>query len=169
MKDPLTLIDVDLVRRGIALTEIQQTRLTQYATLAHQWNRQINLTGPATETEWARIHLLDSLIVAFLERPAPRLNVIDIGSGAGLPGLVWAVCHPQDSITSLDTAGKKITFQQVAARRLGLDNFFPLKGDVREYSKLPAGRGGFDLVLSRAFAPLERLLPVAACWFAARP
>lgn len=147
-----------LAREGIALTAAQVRRLERFAALLGHWNQRINLTGER-ERLFSR-HLLDCLMLARLPLPPGATAALDIGSGAGLPGLVVALLHPQCRVTSVDSAAKKISFQQVAAAELGLENFAPLRDDVH---RLAAGEGAgrFDLVMARAFASLPVLLGLA--------
>jgi 16S rRNA (guanine527-N7)-methyltransferase len=113
--------------------------------------------------------VLDGLMLGTLPWPAGAREVIDIGSGAGLPGIVLAVLHPECRVVSVERVAKKITFQQVARERLGLDNFLPLRADVRALAgaKPPPDVAGaalpraFDLAVARAFARLDELLALA--------
>ncbi len=150
---------LDMARRqGLRLDPKpeQVARIDRYVELLERWNRRINLTGDRTRL-YSR-HILDCLMLEIHPWPMETGAVIDIGSGAGLPGLVVAILHPSFHVDSLDTAAKKISFQQAAAAELGLENFFPRRMDIRRWSQSPEGEGRYDVVLARAFAPLHRLL-----------
>jgi 16S rRNA (guanine527-N7)-methyltransferase len=89
------------------------------------------------------------------------LAAVDIGSGAGLPGLLLAIRHPAWTVVSLERVSKKVTFQQEAARVLGLGNVTVLREDALAHAAGP-GRARYDVALARAYADLARTLPLAA-------
>ncbi len=149
-----------LEREGIALSAAQVAALQRFVALLARWNRRINLTG-ARGRLYSR-HLLDCLMLEKLPWPEGAREAIDIGSGAGLPGVTLALLHPGCRVTSVDSAAKKISFQQVVAAELDLRNFFPTRGDVARLAGMEEGRERFQLAVARAFAPLQGLLPVAA-------
>ena len=153
------LIEPVLARHGIVLDSGQSSRLQRYAELLHHWNRRINLIGDG-ERIYSR-HLLDCLMLCAAPWPESALEILDVGSGAGLPGMVVAIMQPQRRITSIESVGKKVTFQQVAAADLGLQNFVPLRRDVHELARSEDGQGAYDVVLARAFAGLGNLLQLA--------
>ncbi len=86
---------------------------------------------------------------------------LDVGAGAGLPGLLIALLHPEYRVTGTDTVAKKVTFQQEAARVLGLANYTALRADVNRLARDPAAQARYDAVVARAFADLAVLLPLA--------
>jgi 16S rRNA (guanine527-N7)-methyltransferase len=148
-------------------------RLLQYLTLIGQWNRVYNLTAVREPEAMLRQHLLDCLaIIGPLRRAlpagAPR-RLLDVGSGAGLPGVVLAICEPAWQVTCVDTVAKKASFIRQVAAELGLPNLQAVHQRVED---MPAD-ARFDLVTSRAFATLadfvaltsERLSPGGA-WVA---
>jgi 16S rRNA (guanine527-N7)-methyltransferase len=129
----------------LTATADQQTKLLQYLALLHKWNRVYNLTAIRQPEQMLSNHLFDSLAVL------PYLwsgRWLDVGSGAGLPGIVLAVMQPDWSITMLDSNSKKTGFLQQAIIELGLDNAEVHCGRVERYA--PAEK--FDGIISRAFA-----------------
>ena len=134
-----------IAQMGLAITPEQQTKLLDYLTLLHKWNGVYNLTAIRNPEQMVSNHLLDSLAV--LPYLWPR-RWLDVGCGAGLPGLVLAVMRPEWSFTLLDSNSKKTGFVQQAAIELGLRNV-----DVRcERVEQWQDEQKFDGIISRAFA-----------------
>lgn len=148
-----------LERRGIRLTEGQEAGLVRYGELLEKWSRRINLIGDKGRI-YTR-HILDSLMAELLPWPGGAQLIADVGSGAGLPGMPLALLHPDARVESFETVAKKVSFQQVAATELGLENFFPIRRDIGPWALSAEGGGRYQIVLARAFAPLDRLMVVA--------
>ena len=122
-----------------------------------QWNRAYNLTAVRDPLEMVTKHVLDSLAVL------PHLHgqhIIDVGSGAGLPGIPLALADPARRFVLLDSNGKKAAFMRHAVRVLGLNQAEVVQSRAEDYAA-GAGRGRFDSVLSRAFASLAEMLDQA--------
>jgi len=117
-----------------------------------RWNRTYNLTAIADPVEGIEKHLVDSLTLLPLLTGDERL--LDLGSGGGFPGLPLKIARPGLSIVSVDSVAKKINFQRHAVRLLGLRGFEPLHARAESLSEFPGYSGGFDVVVSRAFASL---------------
>jgi 16S rRNA (guanine527-N7)-methyltransferase len=136
---------------GLQLAVEQLDRLLAYVELIAKWNKVYNLTAVRDPEEMLVQHLFDSL--AAIE-PLRRhtgghpVRLLDVGSGAGLPGAVIAICCPEVQVDCVDTVGKKAAFIQQAAAELGLPN---LRGVHDRVENLP---GPYDVVCSRAFASL---------------
>lgn len=142
---------------GLDLDEAQIGQLLDFLALLQKWNKVYNLTAVRDPQEMLTHHLLDSLAaVAPLRRhvaeqggalPVP-LRLLDVGSGGGLPGVVFAICCPGVDVSCVDTVAKKAAFIQQAAAALRLRN---LHGIHARVETLP---GPFDVVSCRAFASL---------------
>ena len=119
-----------------------------------RWNRKVNLTAIRDRDDMVRAHLKDSLSVLTLLRGR---RVLDVGTGAGFPGLPLAIVDPAREFYLIDSNNKKIQFVQHVARRLGLDNVTAVKSRAESYA--PGFR--FDSVIARALASLPELIKIA--------
>ena len=142
---------------GVALSEAQTDALMGYLGLLHKWSQVYNLTAVRDPLEMVTLHLLDSLAVvpALLRhldtpanKPAQPMRLLDVGSGAGLPGVVIAIACPHIQVTCLDAVAKKAAFVQQVAASLGLANLRGLHQRI-EHIDTPHA-----VVCSRAFASL---------------
>lgn len=142
---------------GVPLSDRQMDRLLAYLRLLERWNRVHNLSAIRDPDAMLTQHLLDSLgAVGPLRRHAAgrALRILDVGSGAGLPGLVWAVAEPLWSVTTIDAVAKKVAFVREAVGELGLTNLVPVHSRVESAPAL----ADFDVVTSRAFGSLGDLI-----------
>lgn len=143
---------------GIELSEQQSELLNGYLALLQKWNKAYNLTAVRNPADMVPLHLLDSLAVAQFVQGA---SVIDVGTGAGLPGIPLSILFPQIKFVLLDSNVKKTRFCQQAVLELKLSNVTVVHGRVESTKAESLGfNEGFDVVFSRAFAPLERLIPL---------
>lgn len=124
----------------------------QYINQLITWNKAYNLTALRNKQDILIQHLFDCLaIIPTLRAKWPTVDrkVIDIGSGAGLPGVIIAICQPEWQVVCVDAVGKKTAFIKQVKGILGLDNLNPIHGRIEEIPNLKA-----DLIISRAFASL---------------
>jgi len=143
-----------LAELHVSLSDAQVQGLLDYQNLIGKWTKVYNLTAVRDPAEMLTHHLLDSLAaVAPLQKylqgrglSAPSL--LDVGSGAGLPGVVLAICCPGLAVTCVDTVGKKAAFIKHVALALGLPNLSGLHARVETITQ------PFDVICSRAFASL---------------
>ena len=159
-------LDQGLQQAGVVLGEQQRAQLVAYLALLQKWNKVHNLTAVRDPAEMVTLHLLDSLSVL---PHIPEGRLLDVGSGAGLPGIPLAVCMPQLQVTVMDASHKKASFMRQAKAELGLANLEVVCGRVEQYEAPHA----FDAVISRAFSDLaeflaltRHLLAPGACWLA---
>lgn len=148
-----------LLGLGLQLSEEQIGQLLAYLALIQRWNKVYNLTAVRDAREMVTQHLLDSLsVVPPLRRQlAGRgARLLDVGSGAGLPGVVLAICCPELKVDCVDAVAKKAAFLQQAALQLRLPNLTGLHARVET---LP---GAYDVVCSRAFASLADFVALTA-------
>lgn len=151
---------------GLPLDAGRQARLLRYLALLAKWNRAYNLTAVRDPAHMVSRQLLDSLSILPLVQ-GPR--VLDLGTGAGLPGIPLAIARPDWALTLLDSNGKKTRFVQQVRLELGLANVSVQLGRAEDFR--PAL--GFDTITSRAFAALDRMVELSAhllapggCWVA---
>lgn len=145
-----------LTSQFLPLSDSQIEAFKKYAVLLREWNAKFNLTAITEESEVVEKHFYDCLL-PFKSIKFENINAIDLGSGAGFPGLVFAIAMPTWNITLVDSTNKKCTFLKEAAKELGLTNVTVINARAEELGM----RGQFDLVSARAVAPLYLLLELA--------
>lgn len=151
MSDALKALQMGAAELGLNLTDAQYEQLLGYLALIQKWNKVYNLTAVRDPQEMLTYHLLDSLTaVAPLVRHTQGrpANVLDVGSGGGLPGIVLAICRSELDVSCVDTVGKKAAFIQQVAASLKLSNLRGIHARVESLS------GPFDVICCRAFAAL---------------
>jgi len=148
-------IDAGVSALGQDLPAEAVQKLARLLTELERWNRRVNLTAIRDLNEMVSGHVLDSLVVRPLVR-GPR--VIDIGTGAGLPGLPLAIADPGTEFVLLDSNGKKISFVTHMIGELDLPNVEAIKARAEDYA--PGMR--FDTVIARALASVPRLVELSS-------
>lgn len=146
------------IRSGITLTAQQFAAFEAYIATLLFWRTRLSLTGAATPVDIVRAHILDSLAV--VEHVPARSILVDLGSGAGFPGVPLAIARPHASITLVESRRKRANFLREVVRRSQLANTSVVEGRAEELSARAAGT--FDVVVSRAVWSVPELLPVAA-------
>lgn len=144
-----------LTQLKIGVTPQQEKQSLAFVALLQKWNRAYNLTSVRETGRMLTQHVLDSLSIL------PYLwgsRLLDVGAGAGLPGIPLAIARPDIRVTLLDSNGKKTRFMQQAALELALDNVEVVKSRLEEYRP----DRPFDTVTSRAFSSLEAFVRMSA-------
>ena len=141
---------------NLKLDAAAQGRLLQYLVLIEKWNRVHNLTAVRDVNDMLTHHLLDSLAV--LPYLGAETSLLDVGSGAGLPGIPLAIAEPKLALTLLDSSQKRISFMTQCKTELKLANVSVVHQRVEDYR--PAQ--GFDVVISRAFSELSEFVSLAS-------
>ena len=146
----------------IQMSEEQLEKLIDFYALLSEANRHMNLTAVNSLEETVTRHYLDSLAPLGIERLAEELNMpgrtmIDVGTGAGFPGVPLAIALPDLQITLFDSLNKRIRFLDDAVEMLGIKNAHPLAGRAEDFAKDPEYRERFDFAVSRAVAALPVL------------
>ncbi len=140
---------------NISLEEHKIEQLLAFVQLLEKWNKAYNLTAIRNKAAMIGLHLLDSLAVApYIQGP----RIIDIGTGAGLPGIPLAIYYPELQFTLLDSNAKKTRFVQQAILELGLKNVTVSHTRVEQYEP----EQNFDTVITRAFASLPDILKLTS-------
>jgi len=151
----LSQLEVGIKKMGLDLPESVPVRLIEYLELLVKWNKAYNLTAVRNPVEMISKHLLDSLAVL------PYIGdglIVDVGSGAGLPGIPLALACPQTRFVLLDSNGKKTSFLIQAKRLLKLDNVEVVNQRVEDYRP----ELYFDAVIARAYADTRLILKSTA-------
>lgn len=144
---------------GVGLNERALQRFTQLAEELLAWNAKINLTSITDPIEIIEKHLVDCLAIA----PSLDLDatVLDVGAGAGFPGIPIKIACPNLSVTLIDASAKKVSFLKHAIRILDLKDIEAHHIRVENFVQNKAGRGKFDVVVCRAFSGLDKFLQQA--------
>lgn len=121
-----------------------------------EWNKKINLTAIEDENEIILKHFIDSLTVQKYIKNAQ--NIIDIGTGAGFPGIPLAIVNEKSNIVLLDSLNKRINFLNNVIQKLELSNVKAIHGRAEDLAKIVQHREKYDIVISRAVAPFKVLL-----------
>lgn len=142
---------------GLMLNENQLNQLYTYKEMLVEWNEKINLTAITDDEEIIAKHIIDSLeIVKYIEEGQ---NIIDVGTGAGLPGVIIAIYFEgKVEITLFDALNKRIIFLQQVIEKLNLKNIKAVHGRAEETSREEKYRESYDIVVSRAVARLNILM-----------
>ena len=144
-----------LSRTGIALDATRQALLLDYLALMMKWNRAFNLTAINDPGQVVSRQILDSLSILHLLQGQ---RILDVGSGAGLPGIPLAIASPERGFTLLDSNGKKTRFLHQVKTELNLDNVDVVRVRAELYHPGPR----FDTVVSRAFAGMDKMMKLTS-------
>lgn len=144
-----------LEQMGLEIGQAQQQQLLDYLALLMKWNRAYNLTAVRDPDEMVPRQLLDSLSILPLVQGQ---QILDVGTGAGLPGIPLAICLPQSRFSLIDANGKKTRFVQQAKMELGLENLQVHQTRVEQFE----AEQGFDTITSRAFAALPKIVELTS-------
>ena len=143
-------LESGLARLSIELSDDKIDKLLAYHALLFKWNKAYNLTAVRDPELMISRHLLDSLSIL------PHVDgqsILDVGTGPGLPGIPLSICHPDKTLTLLDSNGKKTRFLVQAKMELKLDNMTPVQARIESFEG-----GLFDSITSRAFATLKDMV-----------
>ena len=144
----------DILRESLPLDERALGRFRRYYELLTEWNKVMNLTAISGEEDTARLHFLDCAALAGLTELRGK-RVIDVGTGAGFPGLVLKILCPETELVLLDSLEKRVRFLKSVCAELGFDDVLCLHARAEEAP--PRLRESFDLACSRAVARLNLL------------
>lgn len=159
--------------QGVAALSLQsvvtahmQQQCLAYIALLQKWNKVYNLTAVRDPHEMLVLHVLDSLSVVSHIQPG---NLLDVGSGGGLPGIIVAITRPDVQVTTIDTVQKKTIFMRQVKAELALDNLQVVHSRVEDYQS----PSPFAQIISRAFSEIalfvrltRHLMPVGGRWLA---
>ena len=149
-KDRDLLIE-GLQRMDLKLSDQVIDQLMTYLNLVEKWNRVYNLTAIRERDEMIKLHFLDSLSIL---NHVHVKNILDVGSGAGFPGIVLAITKPELKVTVMDSVNKKTTFMQQVKSELSLTNLDVVNSRAEDYQPTTL----FEAVTSRAFSNLKNMM-----------
>ena len=149
-KDRDLLIE-GLQRMDLKLSDQVIDQLMTYLNLVEKWNRVYNLTAIRERDEMIKLHFLDSLSIF---NHVHVKNILDVGSGAGFPGIVLAITKPELKVTVMDSVNKKTTFMRQVKSELALTNLDVVNSRVEDYQPITL----FEAVTSRAFSNLKNMM-----------
>lgn len=152
------LFEKKLSELNITLNERQKEQFDRFYELLTEWNKVMNLTGITEYEEVNEKHFVDSLAVVKAVDMSRIQSVIDIGTGAGFPGIPLKIAFPHLHITLLDSLNKRIKFLNTVIEELGLNDIHTIHGRAEDFAKQAAYREQYDLCVSRAVANLPTLL-----------
>lgn len=146
----------NLKKEDIKIDENVSGEFWKYMNTLLEWNKNVNLTAITDVREIIEKHFIDSLTVLKYIKSGDK--VIDVGTGAGFPGIPLAICKKDASFTLLDSLNKRISFLDVVKEEINLNNVENLHGRAEDYGKNIKYREMYDMAVSRAVAPLNILL-----------
>ena len=157
MKDNRDLLVDGCAKMGLDLKDTQAKCFEAYLSLLLEWNRKMNLTAIDTPKEVITEHFLDSVSVLKVCNPKKGAQVLDVGSGAGFPGIPMRIMRPDIRLTMVDAVRKKTLFLEEVRKQLGLDECRILHARAEDVGRMRLHREKYDVVVSRAVAPMRVL------------
>lgn len=152
-----TQFTADLSQMGICLTEIQLQQFLKYFEMLSEWNKVMNLTAITEFHDVMKKHFVDSVSLVKAYDVTKKSNVIDVGTGAGFPGLALKIAFPELQVTLLDSLNKRIQFLNAVIEKLNLSGVETIHGRAEDFAKPGKLREQYDLCVSRAVANLSTL------------
>jgi len=143
-------------RIGQPLSDTQTSYFVRYARLLVEWNQKINLTAITEPDGIARLHFVDSLLLRCAIEPIENAKVIDVGTGAGFPGIPLKIMRPDIELTLLDSLNKRILFLEEVSKELGQKNIC-IHSRAEEAGQNDKYREQYDIATARAVASLNQL------------
>lgn len=151
------ILESKLQELNITLDENQSEQFHIFYNLLTEWNKVMNLTGITEYEEVVEKHFLDSLAIVKAVDLQKVQNIIDIGTGAGFPGIPLKIAYPQLDVTLLDSLNKRVRFLDTVIENTDLKGIKAMHGRAEDYAKQTEYRENYDLCVSRAVANLATL------------
>ena len=147
----------DALSFGITLSNQQLSQFYTYYELLIEWNEKMNLTAITDFEEVIKKHFLDSLSIGRILKQDSSVSILDIGTGAGFPGIPIKIAFPDTQITLMDSLNKRVNFLNEVICTLGLEKIDAIHGRAEDFAKKGMLREKFDICVSRAVANLSSL------------
>ena len=158
LSDPRTTLDAGLAELQFPLDEVQRRQLVDLAGLLERWNERINLSGHRSATDLMARLVLEALALS-IQLPASVASLVDLGSGAGFPGLPLAIARPEMRTCLVDSRERRHHFQRAAIRALDVGNVRAVRGRIELLAPEPA-----QVVVAQAVAPPPAVLQAMLAW-----
>ena len=147
----------DALLFGVELNETQLSQFYTYYEMLIEWNEKINLTAITDFDEVLKKHFLDSIAIGRILNQNDIISILDIGTGAGFPGIPIKIAFPNVEITLMDSLNKRVNFLNEVIEKLSLKKISAIHGRAEDFAKKDLMREKFDLCVSRAVANLSSL------------
>jgi 16S rRNA (guanine527-N7)-methyltransferase len=158
LTDPRTILEAGLTELHLPLTRAQRDQLVELVGLVERWNERINLSGHRTAGDLMARLVLDALALS-QQLPASVASLVDLGSGAGFPGLPLAIARPEMRTLLVDSRERRHHFQRAAIRALGASKVRALRGRIEKLEPEPA-----QVVVAQAVSPPPAVLQAMVAW-----
>ncbi len=163
-EDFIRRVDKGATHVGLTLTREQLDLMAGHARELMVWNKKINLTAIRDVAEIAEKHFIDAVSVSPLLNPVAAVmgyRMMDMGTGGGFPAIPLKILHPEMAVTMVDSVRKKTSFLNHVVRILGLEDISAIHTRVEDLANDTAHAKGYDAVISRGFADLEKFVGLA--------
>ena len=154
------IVQQSFQKEGFSLNERQIEQFVQYYDLLIDWNKKINLTAIEEPQEVADKHFVDSALLLSVKKDLADCSLIDIGTGAGFPGIPLKIIEPRLKLTLFDSLNKRINFLNTVCHDLSLEGVQAVHGRAEDFGKKAEYREKFDLATARAVARMPVLLEI---------
>lgn len=145
------------LNQQLSISQEQYNQIFEYYDLMIEWNKVMNLTGITEPEDFARRHIIDSWLIHQVYPIEEAVKLMDVGTGAGLPGIPLKILYPHLQITLLDSLNKRVKFLNAAIDALELKGMMAVHGRAEDIAKQEEHREAYDLVVSRAVSQLPVL------------
>jgi 16S rRNA (guanine527-N7)-methyltransferase len=151
------ILNTACAKEGLTLDSHKYNQLIKYKDMIKEWNEKINLTAITDDEEMVKKHLIDSIKAFRFSKLKDAKSLIDVGTGAGLPGIPIKIMNPDIEVTLLDSLNKRVNFLNEVINTLGLKNIKAVHGRAEDFAVQKNYRENFDVVVSRAVANMAVL------------
>lgn len=145
------------INEGLAFDKDKYDKFIIYKELIQEWNEKINLTAITEDDQIIKKHFIDCIKSSRFSELGNATSIIDVGTGAGFPGIPLKIMYPEKKVVLLDSLNKRVNFLNQVIGKLSLNNIEALHGRAEEFSRKSDFREKFDIAVSRAVANMTML------------